>query len=179
LQHHRSVEFIVTRDIRTKRSGLPQVILYLAITMTAAGIFIYGLGWTEFVRVWDNMLARPGWSLTFRFLLQPIMSCAVAARDGVKDARAGRPPFLWSALTDRETGSGWLREAIAATGKIFLLAVALDAVDQYIILTAVHPIEALIVAFSLAVIPYILLRGPAGRIAEWWMTRGAAGDRSR
>jgi hypothetical protein len=169
----------VTQETPTKRSGLPQVILYLAITMTAAGIFVYGLGWTEFVRVWDNMLARPGWALTFRFLLQPVMSSVVAVRDGVKDARGGRSPFLWSALADPETGRGWLREAIAATGKIFLLAIVLDAVDQYLTLNAFHPIEALIVAFALAVIPYILLRGPAGRMAGWWMKRRASGPRSR
>ena len=140
------------------------MILYLAIAMTAAGIFVYGLGWTEFVRVWDNMLARPGWSLTFRFLLQPTMSVAVAVRDGVKDARTGRPPFLWSALTNSEASGGWLREAIAATGKIFLLAVALDAADQYVTLRTFHPIEALIIAVILAVIPYILLRGPVSTL---------------
>jgi hypothetical protein len=54
-------------------------------------------------------------------------------------------------------------------GKVFALAVLLDAIYQLIVQHGVYVLELLIVATSLAVVPYILLRGPVSRIAKWLM----------
>ena len=50
--------------------------------------------------------------------------------------------------------------------KVFIMAVLIDAVYQYIQLSWFYPGEALIVAFILAFIPYLLIRGPVNRIAR-------------
>ncbi len=59
-----------------------------------------------------------------------------------------------------------VKEAWKRIGKIFILAVVLDVVYQLIVLHFVYPGEALIVAFILAIVPYVLLRGPAMRVAR-------------
>jgi len=45
--------------------------------------------------------------------------------------------------------------------------VALDCIYQIIILHWIHPLEAIVVAFLLAIIPYLLVRGPVNRIAAF------------
>ncbi len=59
-----------------------------------------------------------------------------------------------------------VKEAWKRIGKVFILAVVLDVVYQLIVLHFVYPGETLIVAFTLAIIPYVLLRGPAVRVAR-------------
>jgi hypothetical protein len=58
-----------------------------------------------------------------------------------------------------------------AVGKIFILAVILDVVYQLKVTHWVYPGETLTVAILLAVVPYILLRGPINRILRWRKNR--------
>jgi hypothetical protein len=51
-------------------------------------------------------------------------------------------------------------------GKVFVLAILIDAVYQFIVLRTFYPGEAVIVAAILAFIPYLLIRGPANRLAR-------------
>jgi hypothetical protein len=154
---------------------LPRIIIVIALVMVTAGIVVHGVGWAEFQRIWDHLVARPGGSLALRFLLQPTVSLAFAVRDGIRDARTGRSPYFWTVLTDPEKRRNRLREGLAATGKILLIAIALDAIYQYITHKTFYPVEALIVAVLLAFIPYFLIRGPVERIARWWMARKSPG----
>ena len=39
------------------------------------------------------------------------------------------------------------------------------------VLGTFYPGEAVIITLILAVIPYVILRGPIARIARWWMAR--------
>jgi hypothetical protein len=50
----------------------------------------------------------------------------------------------------------------------------MDAIYQLIDLHWFYPGEAIIVALELAFVPYLLIRGPANRIARWMMSRHAA-----
>jgi hypothetical protein len=118
-------------------------------------------------RIWTNLLDRPDGPLALRFYLQPAMAMLLGIRDGLADARNGHPPYFWSVLTDSGHRGERLREGIAATGKILIIALALDVVYQAIVLRTFHPGEALIVAFALAFLPYLLIRGPVERIAAW------------
>jgi hypothetical protein len=154
---------------------LPSIILVLAVVMVAVGAVVHGIGWAEFQRIWDHLVERPGGSLALRFLLQPTVSLAFAVRDGIRDARTGRSPYFWTVLTDPEKRRNRLREGLAATGKILLIAIALDAIYQYLTYKTFYPVEALIVAVLLAFIPYFLIRGPVARIAHWWMARKSPG----
>ena len=126
-------------------------------------------------RMWVNLEARPGGRFGLRFLLQPAMAIAFAIRDGLKDARTGRSPYFLTVLTNPAKRGERLREGLAATGKILVLAFLIDAVYQFIELGAFYPGEAIIVAIVLGFIPYFLIRGPAERIARWWRGRGGTG----
>jgi hypothetical protein len=52
-------------------------------------------------------------------------------------------------------------------GKIFIIAIVLDGIYQYMVLGWFYPGEALVVAFVLALVPYLLLRGPVNRLLFW------------
>src|SRR4029453_17903039 len=47
-------------------------------------------------RFFEDALARLSGPGRLRFILQPIVAIFLGARDGVKDARAGIPPFFWA-----------------------------------------------------------------------------------
>lgn len=114
----------------------------------------------------ENMLGRVHGPMSFRFIVQPLMAVFFAIRDGTKDAHAGRAPYFWSLFTDQEQRLEMLRNGWRSVGKIFILALVLDAVYQVWQLHWFYPGEALLVAILLAVVPYVLLRGPVNRLAS-------------
>lgn len=116
---------------------------------------------------WSELLARETGALHFRFVLQPLMATFFAVRSGLRDAREGRPAFFWTLALDAPQRRALLRQLWRDVGKLFLVAIALDAVYQVLVLHTFHPIQALIVAAVLAVAPYLVFRGLANRIARW------------
>ena len=126
-----------------------------------------------FSEAWQQILARPSGPLAFRFYLQPAMAMFLAARDGLRDARAGNPPYFWSLFTTRGHRKELLRSGWRSIGKVVLLALALDVVYQIIVLRGLHPLEAVFIALVLAVLPYLLLRGVVTRVARRWIGPGA------
>jgi hypothetical protein len=127
-----------------------------------------------FKRVWDNLIGRLTGPMNFRLIIQPLVAAGFAIWSGIKDARAGRPAFLWAVVTDPDQRSALLRGAWKDVGKVFILAVVLDAIYQLIQLRAVHLLELLIVAPTLAFIPYVLLRGPVTRVVRMLKRRRSA-----
>jgi len=117
-----------------------------------------------FARAWENLLGRIDGPLSFRLVLQPIMATIFAVRDGIQDARTGRPPYGWAVLTDRANRAELLREAWKGMGRVFIFAVVMDVIYQVIVFRWIHPVGALIVAFFLAGVPYLLMRGPVNRL---------------
>ena len=154
---------------------LAQVVWVLMIVFVLAGTAWYGLSGEVLMRVWQNLVERPGGPMTFRFILQPIMATIAAVLAGIQDARAGRSPYFWSILRDPEQRGPRLQEGMVATARIILLGLVMDTIYQYIVFDVFHPAEAAIVALLLAFVPYLLLRGPVARIASWWLGRGSAG----
>jgi hypothetical protein len=106
--------------------------------------------------------------LTFRLAIQPMVAAFFAIRAGWSDARQGRVPYGWVVLTDPANRRELLREGWKDVAKVFVAAVIIDFVYQIIELRWLYPEEALIVASTLALLPYLLLRGPANRIARRW-----------
>jgi hypothetical protein len=104
--------------------------------------------------------------MTFRLYLQPLMALIFAIRDGLKDAREGKPAYFYSLFTDPVNRGERLREAVKAVGKVFGFAIVMDLIYQFIVFRWFYPFEALIVAFLLAFVPYLLIRGPVNRIAR-------------
>jgi len=147
----------------------------LVVAFIIAGGVWYGVSPRAFGRLWQDILDRPGGPMTFRFILQPTMAAIAALRDGVRDARAGRPPFLWTSLSNRAKRGGRLREGLISTARIILLGLVMDTIYQSIVLKAFYPAEAAIIAIVLAFVPYALLRGPIERIARWWLDKTQSG----
>lgn len=114
----------------------------------------------------EDMVARVYGPMHFRFLLQPAMAFIFAILDGMKDAREGRAPYFWALFTETEHRRSMLKNSWKSVGKIFIIALVLDAVYQLIVLSWFYPGEALVTAFFLAIIPYVLLRGPVSRLAR-------------
>ena len=118
------------------------------------------------VRGWEGLMDRVGGPMTFRLILQPLMATLLAVRAGLKDAREGRPPYLWTLLTDSSQRVDLLREGWRSIARVFVLAVLMDLIYEYVVDRLFYPLETLIVAFTLAVVPYLVLRGPVNRIAR-------------
>jgi hypothetical protein len=104
--------------------------------------------------------------MKFRLVLQPCMAAFFAIRAGLQDAKAGRPPFFWELVSNPPQRENMIKEAWKRIGKVFILALVLDAVYQLIELHFIYPGEMIIVAFVLAIVPYLILRGPAMRVAR-------------
>jgi hypothetical protein len=118
------------------------------------------------MRIAENMTDRVSGPLQFRLLLQPIMAAIFAIRSGLQDAKAGKPPYFWGLVSDPGHRIEILKDGWKSVGKVFLLALVLDVVYQVIVLHFVYPGEAIIVAFVLAILPYLILRGLVTRIAR-------------
>jgi hypothetical protein len=119
-------------------------------------------------RGWAGLMDRIGGPMTFRLILQPLMATLLAVRAGLKDAREGRPPYFWTLLTDRSQRVDLLREGWRSIARVFVLAVIMDLIYEWVIGRLFYPLETLIVAIVLAVLPYLLIRGPVNRIIRRW-----------
>lgn len=102
--------------------------------------------------------------LTFRFILQPLTAVILAIRVAVRDVRQGRPPYLLWPNANSVGRSELIRLARQDIGKVFVLAFVLDVLYALIVYRSIYPGQALIVAVSLAVVPYLVVRGPMTRL---------------
>jgi hypothetical protein len=121
-------------------------------------------------RGWDNFLARPSGSLSFRFVLQPTMAALLALRAGVQDAREGKQGYLWALLSNPERRFQLLHEGWRGARTLFVVAVLLDCTYQLMMVRFIYPLELLFTASLLAFVPYVVLRGPFNRIARLFLS---------
>lgn len=119
--------------------------------------------WT---RVVSQLIARVSGPMKFRLVLQPCMAGFLAIRAGVADARAGKPPYFWCLLTTPGERENMLKDGWKSVGRVFILAIILDIIYQLIELHFVYIGEAFIVAFVLAIMPYLILRGLVTRVSR-------------
>ncbi len=101
-----------------------------------------------------------------RFILQPLVAAVLAFGDGRRDAQKGYPPYGWSLFTDREHRQFLLKSGWKSISKVFIIALILDLIFQIITFHRFNPIGALIVAFLLALIPYIIFRSLFNRLIQ-------------
>ena len=117
-------------------------------------------------RVWEQLLGRTGGPFHFRFILQPIMASLFAVRSGLNDAKAQRPAYLWAVVFRASERRDLIKAGWKDIGKVFIVAFVLDGIYQVVELGWLYPLQALFVAFVLAIVPYVLIRGPVARIAR-------------
>jgi hypothetical protein len=114
-----------------------------------------------------DLIHRTTGPLKFRFILQPSMATWLAIRDGLQASRRGRTSYFWEFCQHPVERRELWRECWKSTGKIFILAFVLDCAFQIFVLHRLHLYGALIVAAVLAVVPYVIVRGPVTRIANY------------
>jgi len=125
------------------------------------------------MRIVENLADRLTGPMQFRLVLQPIMAAIFAVLSGLKDARAGKAPYFWSLITDPTHRTDMIKDGWKSVGNVFIFAVVLDVAYQVYVLRFVYPGEAIIVAFFLAIVPYLILRGLVNRLARNKLRRSA------
>ena len=151
-----------------KLSILAKLIIALILALIVAGIVWHGVSVPTFRRIWHQLIDRADAPMRFRFVLQPLMAAFVAIRHGLNDARTGRSPYFWTIIGNPRERAQRLNEGLNATARIIFLGLVMDAIYQIIVLKRLYPAEAVIVALLFCFIPYVIMRGPATRIARWW-----------
>jgi hypothetical protein len=96
----------------------------------------------------------------------PIVVTVLAIRAGVRDAQEERPVLMGEILTSPARRRRLLRSGFKDIGRIFIVALVLDTAYQLIALRAFYIVQALIVAVACAIVPYLLVRGPATCLAR-------------
>ena len=125
-------------------------------------------------RGWANLLARPDGPMSFRFYVQPTMAGLLALRGGIQDAKEGREGYLWALLTRPGRRVQLLHEGWRGAMTPFLVAVVLDVIYQIRSFGTIYPLELLVTATLLALVPYVLLRGPFNHIARLFLPKAQA-----
>jgi hypothetical protein len=104
-----------------------------------------------------------------RFVLQPLIAIALGIRDGIKDARQGKPPFIHRVLVKSERKLWVLKQGLKSIAVPFTLGIVLDMVLQWVILRTISLIEGLLVGSALVALPYAVSRALSNRIARRWV----------
>ncbi len=123
----------------------------------------------EFFTDIPKRLGGPG---RFRFVLQPLVATILGIRNGITDARLGRPPYLLGVLFSRSMRPELLKSGFQSIVNLLLMGILLDSISQWLILGASYPGAALIVGPVLVAGPYGVARALANRCAR--LNQGAA-----
>jgi hypothetical protein len=122
--------------------------------------------YSSFAQFLEDLVSRLTGPMHFRLILQPLVAIALGIRDGLKDARAGRPPFVTDLLVRPEGRKRQLKRALQAISKPLIIAIILDAVAQYLMFGAIYAGAAVFVGVVIMAIPYSLARGLTNRIVS-------------
>src|SRR3954470_9384465 len=127
--------------------------------------------------MWENFVARTEGLMYYRFFIQPAMSLIFAVIAGLRDAKSNTVPYLWRFKISAGNRKEVAKEAWKGVGKVFIIAVVLDIIYQLIVIYShktqerFYPLESVLVAFLLAIVPYIILRGPVNRIVRTFIKK--------
>ena len=146
-------------------AGLTLLVLALSLPGSLRDAFdrggFYLFSWAFFEDI-PKRLAGPG---RFRFLLQPVTAIVLGIRNGLADARAGRPPYLYGVLMHRRLRRELLRSGFESVVNLVLMGILMDSVCQWLILGASYPGAALVVGPVLIGGPYAVARALSNRFA--------------
>jgi hypothetical protein len=115
-------------------------------------------------RFFDDLMGRIQGPMNIRLILQPFLAIIFAIRDGARDGREGRVAYFWALFGARGHRLTLLRNGWKSVGRIFIMAIIVDAVYQAVVLKWFYPGEAVLTAMVLAIIPYLMIRGLINRL---------------
>ena len=101
----------------------------------------------------------------FRLFLQPLIAFIFGIRAGFRDVREHKPPFFWSQAFIPTNRDNLRQQAWKDIGRLLIAAIILDLIYEVMALHMVYPGESVVVAFLLAVVPYMVVRSGVTRIA--------------
>jgi len=109
-----------------------------------------------------------------RFILQPTIAILLGLRGGLRDARAGHPPYLFGLIFAGGRRRELLRSGLAAIRNLLAAGIILDLVFQLVLYRSVHPGAAVVIGPILICAPYALSRALSNRVARWSLGKGRA-----
>jgi hypothetical protein len=124
----------------------------------------------EFNRATEQLVGRLSGPMKFRLILQPVMAILFAILAGLRDVRQNKQPFFWQLLTEPKERRRLIHSAWRNLWRVLIFAFLIDSVYQIYVFKFYYPFQSLIVAFVLAVVPYIIIRGPVTRIFRRFRT---------
>ncbi|HWQ19007.1 MAG TPA: hypothetical protein VN455_04460 [Methanotrichaceae archaeon] len=110
------------------------------------------------------IIARIAGPMSLRFVVQPLVGLLLGARDGVRDAKAGEPPFIFDLIVNRENRRIKLASLFTSLSKTIIIAVVLDLIAQYLIFDQVRITGAIAVAVIILIVPYSLARAITNKV---------------
>lgn len=116
------------------------------------------------LRAWEQMAGRIEGPFAFRFVFQPLFAAILAIRAGVADAQDERTPYLWNVLSNPLERPQLIRDGLRDLARVLVFAIVLDVIYQVIVFRWVYPLQSVLVAVVLAIVPYVLIRGPVTRM---------------
>jgi len=118
-----------------------------------------------FARAWEQLTGRLTGPMWVRFVVQSSVGIFLGVRAGLRDAAAHRRAYLAAFVTTASARRALLRDMWKDVARLCLLAFTTDVVYQVAVLQRFYPLQALVVMGLLAIVPYLLVRGPVTRIA--------------
>jgi hypothetical protein len=85
---------------------------------------------------------------------------------GIERCQGWQAAVFLALITDPARRIDMIKDGWKSVGKVFVLAIVLDVVYQIVVLRFMYPGETIIVAFVLAIVPYLILRGLVTRLAS-------------
>ena len=116
--------------------------------------------------------------MTFRFYLQPTMASIAALHDGIRDARFGHKAFFWTVALDPTKRGGPAARGTPVDGAHRALGSQHGRDLPAPVLHRFYPVEAVLMAILLAVVPYFVFRWIVEGASRWWFARHQAGSQA-
>ena len=128
-------------------------------------IVCFGIGaFGQELTLSDKITERFHGPFHFRFIFQPLLAIILGAKDGLTDARLGKPPYFLDLFTNRLDRQNKLKQSFHSIAKPLLIGICLDAIVQLHLFHSLHLYGALLVGGVLVGLPYALARGIGNRI---------------
>jgi hypothetical protein len=110
-----------------------------------------------------------------RFVLQPLVAIALGTRDGIADAKQGKPPYYIRILFTSEPTLDVLKTSLKRIATPLTLGIVLDMILQWVIFQSILLLPAILAGAILVALPYSLARGLSNRVARRWYASRAGG----
>jgi hypothetical protein len=117
----------------------------------------------QFIEELPQRFTGPG---RLRFILQPMVAIVLGIRGGLRDAKAGNPPFLFGLLFSAGRRRELLLNGVAAIRNLVAMGIIMDIVFQLVLYRSVHPGAALVIGPILICLPYTVSRALTTRVTQ-------------